>query len=306
MKKSRTISDRGFPATKSPWTRIALLRGADWLAADRPEHLIIRTHFCDEPSQPVHADLLTINPFLKQAWLKKSDGTGDTFKLIVDGNMALLPAGMLHESMPAIAATTIRGICGVAAFEKEIKHLSISSDVLIAGHCGWFDESWCASPLGFRATDGRWSQFLTTGGAGGLSFERQSKAIGGMAIKAMSDVTTEVQLFAMLAEALITKFPQLSNSVVILDELDLHHAAMLVVVRKAVGPYAFKIKSAQKLDPPWKRLLEHLNGTLVVDDSSRPHLAISTLVGLFKKIDFDLLVHQINRHSQVIPHGMLK
>lgn len=299
------ISSRVNVAETCPWTRIALLRGSDWLAADRPKYLIIRTDDRNETAQPLHADLLTLQPFLATAWLKRATGETVEFSLATNGSLAILPSGVLHSSIDAIAAPAVRGICNPTEFETLLPAMT---SLIVAGHCSWFEDNWCASPLGYRTTDGLWTQFMTTGGAGGLAFSTSSYAsVRGIALKSMGDETTEVQYFAMLTEALGKKFPQLGHAVIAIDTWNAQSAAVLVTVRKAVGPYALSVTVASdhQLTPPWKRLLEHLNGVAIAKDLSRPIIALSTLVQFSSQMDFDVLIQQINRHSQVIPHGML-
>lgn len=286
---------------------MALLRGSDWLAADRSGYLIVRTQERQELSEPTHADVLTINPFLKTAVLNKARGQTEIFSLTDAGSLAVLPRGTLHSSIATLGVPAVRGIIASEDFATLLNAAPDDEPVLIAGHCGWFEEAWCASPLGYRNARGLWTHFMTTGGAGGLAFDVSVSDDSGIALSAMARDTTEVQYFAMLAEAFITRFPQLPQTTLVIDAYDTRSAAMLVVARKAVGPYALRVTTAseEKLTPPWKRLLEHLNGVWVAKESTLPIVSLTELGQLVPAVDLNLLIQQINRHSQVIPHGML-
>lgn len=280
------------------------MRGSGWIAGDLPGHLIIRSDSHKPLTRVRHADVLTLNPFAKTAYLQKADGTEENYKLGLNGDLAFLPKGTFGAKIPLMVSIAAKGKLDSEEMAKIIKKHPIKERFILIGHCSWFGDVWCAGPMGFCSDSTLWSQFIATGGANGLAFSL-SEQIGGLNLASMSQGAKESQLFAMLAEALTARFPELRYQTVFIESQEPRHAAMLAVLRKALGPYHLNTMSKKKLSPPWKRFLEHLNANLL-ERSDAQLFDLRAAVELFSDIDWSLLMMQVNRHSQVIPPSLLK
>lgn len=285
------------------YTHVALMRGCGWLAADLPGHLIIRTGSESELPRTDHADLLVIDPFSGTGLFRSVDGTSKSFKLHETGDWVFIPSFFIAANIPQIVASRVAGILDTKAALQSLQHEFNTKELLLAASCSWFDEQWCAGPLGHRNHFNAWSQLLPTGGRGGLAFTLEPS--NGISVGQLSERVLESQVFSMLEEWLVTRYSHLSQSIFVLSSNDIRSAALLVAIRKAVGPEFMSVYCSQKLAPPWKRLLQHLNARVITGEPEMgAALKVDLLLPLLKDLDFDLLLSQINRHSQVIPPSL--
>lgn len=284
------------------------MRGEGWLAADLPGHLIVRTSPVCTASQTLHADVLTIDPFAGTANLRTSKADITNFKLAIVGPWALVDlTHALNEiaHFPKIIASRYVGILDAGEMEQSITEHFREEDLLVVGNCGWFDHHWCASPLGLRRSTGRWLQFMAAGGNGGIAFPNLLTHEG-IDFKDMSPEVTESQVLQTLSDAISVRYPQLAGMTIIIGKQDLQAAAVLVLIRKAFGPYNLSIYFSESPLPAWKRLAQHLNATIISDLYKGPSasIGVESFVYLLESCNLNDLIAQINRSSRVIPESL--
>lgn len=284
------------------------MRGEGWLAADLPGHLILRSAAASIPQQTLQADVLTIDPFAGTANLRTPKADVTNLKLPIVGPWAVVDLDHALNQIahfPKIITSRHVGVLDAGEMEKSITQHFREEDLIVVGNCGWFDNHWCASPLGLRGSTGRWLQFMAAGGNGGLAFPNQC-TYEGIAFRDISLEVTESQMLQSLSDAIAVRYPQVGGKTIIIGNQDLRAAALLVLIRKAFGPYNLSIYFSESPLPAWKRLAQHLNAA-IISDLDRNHsgtVDIDSFLYLLECCDLNDLIAQINLSSRVIPESL--